>query len=175
MAPIVDNKEKTRIEWELNCTANEAIDILSDSVENFIRPWFMTKTNLKGFILNKKFLIWPNTLYSGPTELVLTGKIIQNGEKSYLSATARILPPFNLFPSKQAANWLSGLAMFAAWLSMVAGLILENENIVTICMPIFIVTCAYNLIQFTKYIQKPELVDLKKRFHKIFSNHIVDS
>jgi hypothetical protein len=116
-------KDKIRIEWELNCSASDALNQLSESLEFFLLPWFMTKTSVKGFIYNNKFLAWPNTFFSAPTQIILTGKITPNGKNSTLVATARLLPPFNLFPLKQSVNWISGLTMFAAWLGMVAGLV----------------------------------------------------
>lgn len=169
------NQEKYKIEWDLNCSAKDALRILSESTENIIRPWFMTKTNIKGIIINNKFLIWPNTLFSAVTEIVLTGRIIQNGNNSQLIATARLLPPYNLFPSSQAANWFTGITMFIAWLCMAVGLVVGKDFLVKIFMPVFVITCVYNLIQLVKYIQKPELVDLKKHFHSIFKGHIKDS
>jgi len=56
MASRLKNKEKIEIEYVLNCNADYAIKILSESVENIIRPWFMTKTSIKGIIFNNKFL-----------------------------------------------------------------------------------------------------------------------
>lgn len=171
----IKNKGKIQIELHLSCSANDAIKLLSESVENFILPWFMTNTSIKGFVVNNKFFLWPNTLFSTFTETVLTGQIIQNKEGSYLSATARILPPFNLFPNRQAANWLAGITMFIAWVISAAGMVLERKYLTDIFGPIFVVSCLYILIQFTKYIQKPELVDFEKRFRQIFKNHIKNS
>jgi hypothetical protein len=175
MAPSTKNKEKIKIELNLTCSANEAIKLLSESVENFILPWFMTNTSIKGFIVNNKFFLWPNTLFSTFTETVLTGQIIQNEEGAHLSATARILPPFNLFPNKQTANWIAGFTMFFAWVAIAAGMVLDQMYLTNIFGPIFMISCLYILIQFTKYIQKPELVDFEKRFRQIFKNHIKNS
>lgn len=172
MASSTKNKEKIKIELQLSCNENDAIQLLSESVENFILPWFMTKTSIKGFVVNNKFFLWPNTLFSACTETVLTGQIIQNGEGAHLSATARILPPFNLFPNKQAANWLAGITMFIAWVISAVGMVFDRMYLTDIFGPVFMISCLYILIQFTKYIQKPELVDFDRRFRQIFKNHI---
>ena len=175
MASSTKNKEKIQIELNLTCSATEAIELLSESVENFILPWFMTNTSIKGFVVNNKFFLWPNTLFSTLTETVLTGQITQNKEGAYLSATARILPPFNLFPDKQAANWFAGIVMFISWVISAAGMALERMYLTDIFGPVFMVSCVYIIIQFTKYIQKPELVDFEKRFRQIFKNYIKNS
>jgi hypothetical protein len=169
------HNEKYQIELFLDCSEEDAIKLLSKSVENFLKPWFITKTNIKGFIVKNKFLVWPNTIFSSINEIALTGKIVQNGEGSYLSATARILPPFNLLPNKQSVNWIAGITMFIAWVASTAGMIIEEMYLPMIFGPIFMASCIYILIQFTKYIQKPELVDLGKRFRQIFKDHIKNS
>ncbi len=175
MATNRKRNEKYKIELYLDCSKEEAIKLLSMSVENFLRPWFVTKTSIKGFIAKNKFLVWPNTIFSSINEIALTGKIVQDGEGSYLSATARILPPFNFFPNKQSVNWIAGITMFIAWVASATGMILEEMYLLKIFSPIFVVSCIYIIIQFTKYIQKPELVDLEKRFRQIFNDHIKDS
>lgn len=64
--------------------------------------------------------------------------------------------------------------MVFAWLGIVAGLVLGKEYLIDIFMTLFLITCVYNLIQFTKYIQKPELVDFEKHIYIIFKNNISD-
>jgi hypothetical protein len=65
--------------------------------------------------------------------------------------------------------------MFIAWLISGAGMVFDRMYLTDIFGPFFMVSCLYILIQFTKYIQKPELVDFEKRFRQIFKNQIKDS
>lgn len=160
------------MELVLDCSAKEAVDLLEQSVENPIRPWFMTKTSIKGFVYEGGFLIWPNTVFSGLTDIVVTGKISSNGERSKLSAYARILPPYRWFHSSFAINFISGLTMVVAWVGALISLITDNHHLLIIFGPLFMVTCSFNLIQTFKFIQKPELVDMRNRFRTIFANHI---
>jgi hypothetical protein len=168
-------KEIKKIELELNCSLFNAVELLSNSVENFFLPWFISKTQIRGFITGNKFLVWPNTLYSGILDIVIEGELIEKEEIKLLSATARIMPPFSWFPNRTAVNWISGTSMVHAWLGCIAAMFLRNEIILIIFGSVFAVTCIYNLIQFKKYLQKPELVDIEKRFVQIFNQHIINS
>jgi len=174
MANNNDNLEKFNLEWDLNCPADEALSLLSKSVECFVRPWFLTNTGMKGFIVGNKFLIYPNTVFSGLTDIVVVGKIDEIEDYSQLTATARLLPPFSWFPSKQSANIVSGLIMVISWVCIGVGMVTENSFLSSIFVPFFVVTCLYNLIQLTRFIQKPELIDLKDRFYRIFKNQVRD-
>ena len=169
------DKEKIKTELLLNCNAKHALGVLSASFDHILLPWFMSKTHIKGIIFKNKFLVWPNTIYSNITDIVVTGEIIPNDDKSKLIATARLLPPFNLFKSKQAANWFFGIVMVISWCCVAAGLFLEKTLLATIFTPILIISILYIFIQFTKYIQNPELVDLQERFNKVFKNYIINS
>jgi hypothetical protein len=175
MALSKNLKEIKKIEFELNCSLFKAIEILSHTVENFFLPWFISKTQIKGFITGNKFLVWPNTLYSGIFDIVIEGELIEKEEKTILSATARILPTFSWLPNRTAVNWMSGTSMVLAWFGCIAALFLKREIILMIFGCVFAVTCLYNLIQFKKYLQNPELVDIEKRFVQIFKPHIINS
>lgn len=166
--------EKFDIEWELNCDAQQARDLLAASVESFIRPWFVTKTNIKGFVLKDKFYIWPNTVFSSPSKIMISGRICTNGTTSTLTAKARLLPPYNIFTSSPALNWASGILMFVSWTCLAIGMFAGVEWLLNIAVPVFVVTCLFNLIQLVKFVQKPELVDTVNIVHGIFKEHIVE-
>lgn len=165
-------KEKTQIKLELNCSADYAIKLLSESVDTFILPWFMTKKNIKGFVFNNKFWVWPNTIASSINETALVGKIVQYKQRSYVSATAKIIPPFNLLPNKKVVNCIAVILMVSSWMLFAAGGIFALPYLTKIFGPLFMISCVYILVQFTQFIQKPELVSLEKRFCNIFENYI---
>ena len=167
-----DKNYKFRLELNLKCSAQDAVNLLDQTVESPIRPWFMTKTSMKGFVHEDGFLVWPNTIFSGLTDIVVTGKISPVGDRSKLSAYARILPPFRWFPSTQILNWISGLTMVGAWVGMVVSVVTVNHHLIKLFGPLFAITCVFNLLQLVKFIQKPELVDMKNRFQTIFAHHI---
>jgi hypothetical protein len=169
------DKDKFETELLLNCNAKHALGVLSASLDHILLPWFMTKTSIKGIIYKNKFLVWPNTIYSNITDIVVTGEIVPNGDKSCLKATSRLLPPFNLFKSKQLVNWFFGIFMVISWCCVAIGMVFDKEVIINIAFPILIIATLYIFIQFTRFIQNPELVDLHKRFHKIFKNYIANS
>ena len=168
-------KEKIQIGLELNCSADYAIKLLSESVDTCIMPWFMTKKNIKGFVFNNKFWVWPNTIASSINETALTGKIIQYKQGAYVSASAKIIPPFNLLPNKKVVNCIAVILMVSSWMLFAAGGIFAMPYLSKIFGPLFMIACVYILIQITQFIQKPELVSLEKRFCEIFKNYIRSS
>lgn len=163
--------DKVSIEWDLTCTSAMAISLLSQSTESMIRPWFLSKTDVKGVIMGKRFILWPNTVVAGILETLIIGKIIPDGKQAHLSATVRLVPPYNLFPINQAVNWISGVLMVISWLLIVAGVVFDKELLTKIFVPLFLLTGILNLIQFTKYVVKPELTDLCKYLNNIFSKY----
>lgn len=167
--------QKEIINWNLKCSHEEALSVLSNSVENVLLPWFFSKTNIKGFVINSKFYIWPNTLYSGISDICIVGKIEQSNSICNLTAKSKILPPFNLFKQNNKMNWLVGIIMIFSWLLLSFSLITENSTLETASFCLFIPSAIYILIQFNKYIQKPELIDLEKRLKEVFNNYINES
>jgi hypothetical protein len=122
-------------------------------------------------------MIWPNTLYFGSFwGLIITGKIIEGNSNAHLSAKARLLPPFNLFPVKESIMWFFDVLMVIAWILIVLGVLFEKTFIAYIFIPIFLVSLLYNGIQFMKSMMlKPELLILEKIFYNVFKQYIIEN
>ncbi|VVS91430.1 hypothetical protein [Desulfoluna spongiiphila] len=166
------SQRKITIDWSLNCSQHEALEIMSQSIENIFLPWFASQSNMKGLISDNTFHIWPNTLYSGITDIGITGEIVPVNNCCQLVAYSRIIPPFRYFKQNSKLNWTICLIMVASWVTTVFAMVTGKSTLSQYSMYVFFPSTLYGLIQFTKYIQEPELVDLEKRLKAIFSNYI---
>jgi hypothetical protein len=166
---------KITIDLKLNCSQQEASDLLAQSVENIFLPWFMSRTNIKGIVSNSSFHIWPNTLYSGISDIGITGRIIPDENHCKIEAFSRILPPFSYFKQSISLNWLVGFIMVASWLAVVVAMVTDNIKLLSFSMYLLVPSIAFVFLQFTKYIQAPELIDIEKKITKIFEQYIEKS
>lgn len=167
--------KKITIDLNLNCSKEEALDVLYKSVECIFLPWFLSQSKIKGFVSGNTFYIWPNTLYSKITDMALTGRLDTIANQTKLIAYSRILPPFKFFQQSKAKNWGIGVIMIIAWMACTFALITEKTKLAIYSAYILMPSILYLLIQFNQYIQEPELLDMEKRLKAIFANYIKKS
>lgn len=153
------NKNSISLEWDLNCTKDEAIDILK---KNLTSTRFTTKT-VRGRITDGKFKIWTKTFgMRGRSTVVGLGSISNKGNQSHISAELKFIFPFsiiNLNTKKIILLVATNVTSFA--LSLVGNLINDYQILATIFFPIGFISTLITVLAFCKYVGESELLDLK--------------
>lgn len=62
--------------------------------------------------------------------------------------------------------------MVLAWFGLLGAMFGGKEMLHLFFAAIFVISCLYNLIQFNRYVQNPELVDFENQFINIFREYI---
>ena len=171
----------TPIEFRLTLSADDAIEILSNSISTTYTYWFSISSMewpiYYGIINDMRFKIWTKMISYGPTFVILKGEVIPLGTGSKIEAcisTVRWVRYFKLYPK------ILGILGILYFVTGLIAVMLDTKystikpcasgTLITIyCIGMFLL-----MMNFTIYVVKQEKMYLEKFIKGIFFNFIID-
>lgn len=155
---------------KLTYSKEDALKLLSDSIDWPLHSVWFGEKKLKGKIKSNEFTVWPKTKFvRGWPMAIAKGEINETNDTTTVSYSTSAAFPFKHFDFKPSTITISVLVALSAWMGTIFLLIYNKESIALLVLPIAMASICTVFCTFIYFfVSEPEIKRTMRLLDSIF-------